>query len=528
MKGHRLIRHELAREKIWVSATLLFLSDDACVSSPCINGATCYNLLNGYVCKCADQYYGDNCENMVNQPCVETTTAAVTNATTVTVTDATATVTNATTVNGTDAINNLTTMLSPADMTVNPTGSSSSAEEPMTMTVTVVEPEPTMTVTVTQVVTDSTAVMTPPEMTVIPTLTTPSNEETATTAVVTNVMSNDYTTTMMEVPVMSVNLTVSSAAEEPMTTSSGPMCLPCPEVTTDPPQTTTSCPTPEPEIDYCSENPCENGGTCVNTTGTYHCDCSKNWMGQNCTEGMLRSQWKIFCLISHLRVKLKYKIIYIHGTFFDSTVRLNVIKMKWSYFERTHVSTPMYLHPFTDIDECNPSDCGSNTKCVNLPGSYHCECMEGFLSTANGDEYNPGIGCGEFLSIFLKLISFQLIYPLSLKLNLIVTSCATLVPETDYCAENPCEHGGTCVNATWTYLCHCSGNWEGMNCTEGMFLVWHIWLISQLQIKREWQKITSWDRNVFIFEQHWLESVHYGSGNEEFKGSHLYDVWIIL
>ena len=46
-----------------------------------------------------------------------------------------------------------------------------------------------------------------------------------------------------------------------------------------------TCPTPEPEPDFCAGDPCQNGGTCYNTTGTYHCDCDINWTGNNCTDG---------------------------------------------------------------------------------------------------------------------------------------------------------------------------------------------------------------------------------------------------
>lgn len=33
-----------------------------CVSSPCQNGGTCTDLLNGYQCSCASSYTGLNCE----------------------------------------------------------------------------------------------------------------------------------------------------------------------------------------------------------------------------------------------------------------------------------------------------------------------------------------------------------------------------------------------------------------------------------------------------------------------------------
>ena len=80
--------------------------------------------------------------------------------------------------------------------------------------------------------------------------------------------------------------TEAATRSEVTSTIDSSTCAPCPEVTNRAPETTTSCSTPEPDVNYCSENPCENGGTCINTTGTYHCDCSNNWMGENCTEGI--------------------------------------------------------------------------------------------------------------------------------------------------------------------------------------------------------------------------------------------------
>ena len=35
---------------------------DECSSSPCDNGRTCTDLLDGYSCTCVDGYTGSNCE----------------------------------------------------------------------------------------------------------------------------------------------------------------------------------------------------------------------------------------------------------------------------------------------------------------------------------------------------------------------------------------------------------------------------------------------------------------------------------
>ena len=35
---------------------------DECLSSPCDNGGTCTDLLDGYSCTCVDGYTGSHCE----------------------------------------------------------------------------------------------------------------------------------------------------------------------------------------------------------------------------------------------------------------------------------------------------------------------------------------------------------------------------------------------------------------------------------------------------------------------------------
>ena len=45
----------------------LFLDIDECSSNPCLNGATCVDQVNGYVCSCPGDYTGDKCQTgMIN------------------------------------------------------------------------------------------------------------------------------------------------------------------------------------------------------------------------------------------------------------------------------------------------------------------------------------------------------------------------------------------------------------------------------------------------------------------------------
>lgn len=36
----------------------------------------------------------------------------------------------------------------------------------------------------------------------------------------------------------------------------------------------------------CLSLPCANDGTCMNTAGSYTCECKEGWTGQDCKEGM--------------------------------------------------------------------------------------------------------------------------------------------------------------------------------------------------------------------------------------------------
>lgn len=96
-----------------------------------------------------------------------------------------------------------------------------------------------------------------------------------------------------------------------------------------------------------------------------------------------------------------------------------------------------------DNNEClaQPSPCGTRGRCLNAPGSFHCECYQGFTLDSSGHGckgragYRAG-GCGPE--------SHQL-SPLSL---------ALCVSDVDECDEpHRCRHG--CQNEVGGYRCSC-------------------------------------------------------------------------
>ena len=39
------------------------------------------------------------------------------------------------------------------------------------------------------------------------------------------------------------------------------------------------------DLDECDFFPCQHNGTCLNNNGSYSCNCTSGWRGQDCEEG---------------------------------------------------------------------------------------------------------------------------------------------------------------------------------------------------------------------------------------------------
>uniref|UniRef100_A0A8C0UNZ1 Fibrillin 1 n=1 Tax=Cyanistes caeruleus TaxID=156563 RepID=A0A8C0UNZ1_CYACU len=130
------------------------------------------------------------------------------------------------------------------------------------------------------------------------------------------------------------------------------------------------------DTDECSiGNPCGNG-TCSNVVGSFECSCHEGFEESDtfsCNEFL----WLLSML---LRVAL-----YIYSIFIYIYIYMyNFFSFCCCYYYNFHKRYCIFCK---DENECRskPGVC-ENGRCVNVVGSYRCECNEGFLSSPSGIE----------------------------------------------------------------------------------------------------------------------------------------------
>ncbi|KAL3837625.1 hypothetical protein ACJMK2_022971 [Sinanodonta woodiana] len=130
--------------------------------------------------------------------------------------------------------------------------------------------------------------------------------------------------------------------------------------------------------DMCDEQPCENGAPCTNIGGLYICNCSRGWQGQKCSSGKIKSyerltKWiKICGLYSNISIpdvdecsenpcKNRADCVNTYGSYVCNC------SIGW---QRQDCSD--------DVDECSDNPCKNSGNCVNTYGSYVCNCSIGW------------------------------------------------------------------------------------------------------------------------------------------------------
>lgn len=129
-----------------------------------------------------------------------------------------------------------------------------------------------------------------------------------------------------------------------------------------------------------------------------------------------------------------------------------------------------------ELDECalGVHHCGKNAKCVNTPGSFHCECQVGFYENFGQcveDENECLVGthrCGDNEVCVNQPGSYDCLCEDGL--IKIESQCQKI----DSCIQqlmmgrNPCHYKATCVHTGYQFECQCGSGFvgNGNKCTD--------------------------------------------------------------
>lgn len=109
------------------------------------------------------------------------------------------------------------------------------------------------------------------------------------------------------------------------------------------------------DINDCINNPCGNGGTCIDGVNSFQCFCPDGWEGRLCDISEFPTSDIIQCSAPACPV--------LH--FFA----LNRRPFGKDRFKKC-------LPPSSDVNECRHNPCKNGGRCVDLVNDFYCECAD--------------------------------------------------------------------------------------------------------------------------------------------------------
>ncbi|CAH1791161.1 unnamed protein product, partial [Owenia fusiformis] len=170
----------------------------------------------------------------------------------------------------------------------------------------------------------------------------------------------------------------------------------------------------ETYINYCTSQPCFNGGTCNSMVGGFICSCLKDFTGIHC------ETYQPQCPLNYYNPPA----CNVHCLAADDCDRGH-------YTCNPNTGTKVCLDSYTSPD----FDC----KIKTIPPPVDPDCPRD-SPCVYGRCYREGCCCDNYYT---------------------GDRCETFI---DYCASSPCKNGGTCNPKVGGYTCNCCQNFEGTDC----------------------------------------------------------------
>lgn len=101
---------------------------------------------------------------------------------------------------------------------------------------------------------------------------------------------------------------------------------------------------------------CQNGGVCVNTLGSYRCNCKNGYSGTHCR------QRNVTCDAAHSKDLCGF------GTCINANNNYGYTCICDPGYTNSNMSPPTCV----DVNECLNNTNPCHGKCTNLPGSFEC------------------------------------------------------------------------------------------------------------------------------------------------------------
>uniref|UniRef100_A0A8C1RD89 Neurogenic locus notch homolog protein 1 n=1 Tax=Cyprinus carpio TaxID=7962 RepID=A0A8C1RD89_CYPCA len=182
-----------------------------------------------------------------------------------------------------------------------------------------------------------------------------------------------------------------------------------------------------------SANPCEHGGRCLNTKGSFQCRCLQGYEG-------------VFCQINTDDCASQPCLN--NGKCIDKINSFHCECPKGFSGNLCQV----------DVDECASTPCKNGAKCTDGPNKYTCECTPGFAGAHCELDINE---CASSPCHYGVCRDGVAAFTCDCRPGYTGRLCETNINE---CLSQPCRNGGTCQDRENAYTCTCPKGTTGMNC----------------------------------------------------------------
>jgi Notch-like protein len=221
------------------------------------------------------------------------------------------------------------------------------------------------------------------------------------------------------------------------------------------------------DIDECLNSPCQNGGTCVNSAGSYTCTCLAGYEGTNC-ETNIDDCHPNPCLYEGICTDGidSFTCACVDGfTGYDCSGDGNNCDPNpcqnggtctdgFRFFNCT--CSDGFFVPICE-DHCASNPC-LNGQCTNLEGSYNCFCEQGWEGTDcdNSKDDCVDVDCNNGVCV-----DSHLGYDCLCESGYEGIACEN---EVNHCVGVSCLHGGTCTSTMGSFVCSCLNGYSGTLC----------------------------------------------------------------